>query len=168
MHAARRELQEIRRVPQHALVSGKLNRQPTQTLLELSDVGLPRLQMHATGLEQRPAVGLRTHREQGHKARFPAARLTDDEHRTRRLMKHTHLTSCEDFANGVVLDEQRTIGVVFDEAAKRLQVLTIQRRAPEGGDPLEQLPRRGVVDLPEQTLCDIYLCRSGARETVAK
>ena len=79
MHAARRQLQKVWRVPQHTLVGGQLDWQPPQTLLELSDIGLPGLQMDAAGFEQRPTVRLRPHREQSEKAGLAAARLADDE-----------------------------------------------------------------------------------------
>ncbi len=79
MHAARRQLQKVRRVPQHTLVGSELDRQPAQTLLELSDIGLPGLQVGTARLEQRPAVRLCPHREQRHKAGLPAAWFADDE-----------------------------------------------------------------------------------------
>ena len=69
---------------------------------------------------------------------------------------------------GFVLDEQRTLGVFFDEAPERLQVLAIECRAPECRDPLEQLLRCRTVDLPQQALGDIDLGRCRARQTVAE
>jgi hypothetical protein len=123
----------------HAPVRGELDRQPAQPLLELSDVGLAGLQVRAAGLEERPAAGLCPHRQQRDEARFPASRLADDEQRARRPLQDAGFAPRQQIADGVVLDEQRTLDVVFDESPERLEVLAIQRRTAERRQRLEQL-----------------------------
>ncbi len=67
-----------------------------------------------------------------------------------------------------MLNQQRTLGIVFDEPPERLQVLAIERRSSERRNAIEELPRCRRVDFSQQALCDIdFSCRR-SRQTVAE
>ncbi len=146
------ELQEIRNVPEHALLGGELRGQPAHPLLELSEVLLPRHQVGRTGLEDGPSMGGRARREQQQEARLAHPRLADDERRAEGLVQKERLCGCEMLFDRLVLDEQLLFGVAFHDAAERLQELAIQRLPAPRRQLRQQRLRRRMRDPAEQGL----------------
>ena len=134
VRAARRELQEVRDIPEHPLFDRELGGEAVEALFELAEVLLPGHQARRAGLEHGPALRGRAHRQQDQKARLSRAGFADDEHRSkwaRSGRQSSAVASCSLML--VVLEQQLLVGVRFDEPAERLQERAIQRVAPPGG-----------------------------------
>ena len=123
MRSAGKELEEIRHIPEHALLDGKLGGQPAQPFLELSEVLLARHQIGRPGLEDRPPARCRARREQHQEARLAGTRLPYDQDRAEWLVQCERLGAGEGLLDRIVLDEQLQFGGTLDEAAEGLKEL---------------------------------------------